>query len=419
MSHYIERIHINEVRHLRDVDIDIGSSEDGSPKHLILTGPNGSGKTSVLQALVAHLEGVPSQQWLHIPSWEQSLEQQRKIVKNLDSQLSAADNPRREQLSAQRSSSLQSMKGLEQVLLRYKSLDLQIPDLADLVPQYSEGAFLLAFFPADRRTAMAVPTGVKKVQPKQIYGIVETARAQFLEYLVHLRAQRSFSRDDNDLKAAEYIDDWFEKFEGALKELYDDPRLQLLFDRDNYRHTIQLGDGRDPFDLNQLADGYHAMLSIVNELILRMEAKAPKVYDLPGIVLIDEIETHLHIEMQKKALPFLTAFFPKIQFVVTTHSPFVLLSVKDAVIFDLASRMRVEDLSGYSSEAIIQGYFGQNKYSQELHTELDEYKVLWARKDALNGNERDRFDDLKFRLHELPKAFSPELETALRDIEGA
>ena len=49
-----------------------------------------------------------------------------------------------------------------------------------------------------------------------------------------------------------------------------------------------------------------------------------KMYDLQGIVLIDEIETHLHVELQKKILPFLTNFFPNIQFVITTHSPFIL-----------------------------------------------------------------------------------------------
>jgi hypothetical protein len=150
-----------------------------------------------------------------------------------------------------------------------------------------------------------------------------------------------------------------------------------------------------------------------------METKASKAYDVPGIVLIDEVETHLHIEMQKKALPFLTAFFPKIQFIVTTHSPFVCSSIPNAVVYDLASHMREQDLTGYSSEAIVQGHFNQSKYSESLRDELEEYRTLWGRQDTLSGSERDRFDDLRTKLHDLPKAFSPELEAALRDIEGA
>lgn len=43
------------------------------------------------------------------------------------------------------------------------------------------------------------------------------------------------------------------------------------------------------------------------------------------LFLVDEIETHLHVDLQKKVLPFLISFFPKIQFIVTTHSPFVYL----------------------------------------------------------------------------------------------
>ena len=54
-----------------------------------------------------------------------------------------------------------------------------------------------------------------------------------------------------------------------------------------------------------------------------MEKRHSRIYDVQGIALVDEIETHLHIDLQKKILPFLTNFFPKIQFIVTTHSPFV------------------------------------------------------------------------------------------------
>ena len=418
MSQYVERIQIHDVRHLQDIDIHIGGADERGPRHLILTGPNGSGKTSVLEALVSYFGGVPNQHLVSIPTWQNSLAQIKRQIDTIDSQLSSADEAEWKTLTSQRESIQQSANNIESVISPYTKIEPQIRDIAGLTRLYRKGAFLLAYFPAERKSAMTMPTGVKKIQPKETYAIGETARSEFLNYLVHLTVQRSFARDSRDADGVAEIDAWFERFEGALRDLYDDPDLKLLFDRDNYRHTIQLGDGREPFDLNQLADGYHAMLSIVAELIVRMDAKAPRVYDLPGIVLIDEVETHLHIEMQKVALPFLTAFFPRIQFIATTHSPFVLMSLPNAVVFDLTSHLREEDLTGYSSEAIVQGHFDQSKYSERLQADLEEYRALWARRNSLHGKERDRFDDLCVYIHDLPKAFSPELETVLREIEG-
>ena len=54
----------------------------------------------------------------------------------------------------------------------------------------------------------------------------------------------------------------------------------------------------------------------------RRKNKRGKHYDLGGVVLIDEIETHLHLALQLKIMPILIHLFPNIQFIVTTHSPF-------------------------------------------------------------------------------------------------
>uniref|UniRef100_UPI0034A03482 AAA family ATPase n=1 Tax=Saccharibacillus sp. CPCC 101409 TaxID=3058041 RepID=UPI0034A03482 len=93
-------------------------------------------------------------------------------------------------------------------------------------------------------------------------------------------------------------------------------------------------------------------------------------YDLQGVVLIDEIETHLHVSLQKKIMPFLTTLFPKIQFIVTTHSPFVLNSIPNTVICDLETRTVMEDFSAYSYESIVEKYFGTELYSEELQEKI-------------------------------------------------
>jgi len=132
-----------------------------------------------------------------------------------------------------------------------------------------------------------------------------------------------------------------------------------------------------PFGFNELSDGYSAFLSIVKELLLRMEAHRNhrKAYDMEGIALIDEIETHLHVDL-KKILPFLITVFPNIQFEISTRSPFVLSSIGNAVICDLENRFITKDLSGYSYDALIESYFDSDKYSYELKGKLSEYEKL-------------------------------------------
>ncbi|CAK0743367.1 hypothetical protein CCP3SC1_130016 [Gammaproteobacteria bacterium] len=107
-----------------------------------------------------------------------------------------------------------------------------------------------------------------------------------------------------------------------------------------------------------------------------MEAKQTGLYDMAGVVLIDEIETHLHIELQKQILPFLTSFFPHLQFIVTSHSPFVLNSLADAVVFDLESLKRWENLAPLSTSNIIEDYFDSVQYSQVSKDLLARYQTL-------------------------------------------
>jgi AAA15 family ATPase/GTPase len=90
------------------------------------------------------------------------------------------------------------------------------------------------------------------------------------------------------------------------------------------------------------------------------------------VVFIDEIDAHLHVSLQRKIFSFLDKSFPKIQFIVTTHSPFVVSSVSDAVIYDLSKLEQIDDLSMYSYESILEGLFGVTASSDLLNRKVKE-----------------------------------------------
>ena len=86
--------------------------------------------------------------------------------------------------------------------------------------------------------------------------------------------------------------------------------------------------------MSEMSDGYRSVLNMVADIAHRMAVLNPQlgdsVLETPGIIIIDEIELHLHPGWQKRILNDLTTVFPNIQFIVSTHSPEVITSYKDA-----------------------------------------------------------------------------------------
>lgn len=102
----------------------------------------------------------------------------------------------------------------------------------------------------------------------------------------------------------------------------------------------------DSIELNELAAGYKNILGMIGDMInrLTLESVPDDLSSLEGIVLIDEIDLHLHPKYQKLFVEKLTELFPKIQFIVSTHSPIPLLGApKNSVIINV-SRTREEGI---------------------------------------------------------------------------
>lgn len=109
-------------------------------------------------------------------------------------------------------------------------------------------------------------------------------------------------------------------------------------------------DGNDnEIPVTELSDGYRSILSLLFELIRQLVFcygqndvfkqinKSNLVIDLPGVVLIDEIDAHLHPTWQVRIGQWFTKYFPKIQFIVTTHSPLICHAAEKGTVWRLAA----------------------------------------------------------------------------------
>lgn len=357
---FLTEIEIRKVRHLENITIPLDKNKR---KHLILTGKNGSGKTSVLESLVTYFD---------------------TIVQNSQSHKMGAT--------------------------------AVFDSVTNMQNKFNQGNFIFAYYKDEREFQVEPYKNIEKIQLEDHYNINDNPGVKLAKYLVDLKATQAFTKDSEKSKR---IDDWFKQFEKILQSIFDDDQLKLKFNDETFQFSIHESN-REPFDFNTMSRGYAAILDIINDLIMRMEAKSGlrTNFEMEGVVLIDEIETHLHLELQKKILPVLVGLFPNIQFIVTTHSPFVLNSLENAVIYDLESRTLVEKgLSDVPYSGIVEGYFNTDELSDELRNKFDQYKQL-SQKAELNADDYEKIADLELYLDEIPDYLALNLTTEYQELRA-
>ena len=385
---FMTELRINHVRHLKDITIPLSESQ---PKHLILTGKNGSGKTSVLKSAVDFLSYAVSDNFVI----------QSDCLENI-----AFDEQRLQTASNSESGKL-ACEGIRNSIAHWNKflshwadgVVLAFPSYLNLREKYLKGEYILAYYGDDREIKVQISKNIEKVDLQDVYSLQDHPSKQLVKYLVNLKTTEAFAKTNgNEARAAE-IHAWFDRFQNVLRSIYSDDTLELKFDIETFAFTICQA-GHDPFDFNSMSMGYAAVFDIIGDLIMRMESK--RRYDLEGLVLIDEIETHLHVDLQKKIVPILTRLFPNIQFVLTTHSPFILNSTANAVVYDLEKKLLVKDgLTDLPYEGVVEGYFDTDLLSAELRQKFTEYKEI-VQKATLTDEDFARASELETYLDEVP-----------------
>ena len=133
--------------------------------------------------------------------------------------------------------------------------------------------------------------------------------------------------------------------------------------------------------LEQLSEGYRNMVALTIDLVRRaylLNPTSEHPLDVIGVVLIDEIELHLHPRWQQTVLEDITKLFPNIQFIVTTHSPQVLTTVKGECIRVVSSSLRLAEsvdspYGGENSRAMKQILHVNSRPDTEVSEKLKEY----------------------------------------------
>ena len=165
-----------------------------------------------------------------------------------------------------------------------------------------------------------------------------------------------------------------------------------------------------------LSDGQRNIVAMVADIAYRMAQLNPHLLEnvtleTPGVVLIDEIDLHLHPKWQRQIVDNLRKAFPKVQFFATTHAPAVIQSIRPGELIDLNE---IEGAAEYQDKSIedilehVQGVFMPQRSERELkmiEAAKEYYEVLEEAKTAKSP----KLEKLKERLNELTLPFGDDV----------
>jgi len=184
----------------------------------------------------------------------------------------------------------------------------------------------------------------------------------------------------------------------------------------NVHSALLKVDGQSPVPFRDLSDGYRSMLATGIDLLRWISLAYPEAEDLtavPGVVLIDELDAHAHPAWQREVGHWLRHKFPKLQFIVATHSPFlaqvahepggnvVLTQTPQGV----QARNDVESAEGWRADQILTDLQElPSTRSPEVERKIARLRKLAERRHDLQPDEMRQYEQLRLWAEELPSA---------------
>lgn len=271
---------------------------------------------------------------------------------------------------------------------------------------------ILAYYPVNRTVLESLDkmSEVNEFGSSDAYERALTSGTDFRMFFEWYRYREDI---ENEAKIRERKFDLFDiQLEAVRRAIYAFlPGFSNL--RVNRRpQQLLIDKGGKSLQLNQLSDGEKCMLALVGDLARRLALINPTLENPShghGVVLIDEIELHLHPEWQREVIPRLRATFPNVQFIISTHSPQVLGEVQDMKIFQLETTDTGITVTphptvfGKDSNRILEDVLGSVLRNREVKKQIEDLF------DAITHERWEEVRELKETLVENVGTDEPEL----------
>lgn len=370
----LQRIKIQHVKCFDDVDIGF----DPSINTNLIIGTNGKGKSTILQLIALGLSGIKN---IPFPY------QWKEVVKK------------------------NSNRGLFEIDILFEDspihLKFEIDGKDDSITCTAGSDHLETM----RDTFMLLAYGVNrsyKLEETRPYKDLEPIATLFGEngYLKHIKISANF----------EYIRQHFKTIQTLINLVLEkangsDKVILTHYDSSGFYFITPSNPGK-PIPMEALSEGFKSTLVWLFDAVIRIVEKGGSLEnarDITGIILLDEVDLHLHPSWQRTILRSIETLFPNIQFIVTTHSPFVVQSAKKECLIALEMEKGSDNViavdknitSDLSYNAIVRDIFNiRFPFSREIEQEMDEFREM---QNAIRDNQEvdmKKFEELVMDIAE-------------------
>lgn len=252
------------------------------------------------------------------------------------------------------------------------------------------------------------------------------------ERLAHWIANQDFKRlkakENGRLDRAKLLAESIQMIERAISDIIGEPFVFVMSDADN---DVRVRRGNAVIDLGLLPDGLKSIVSWIADLLMRLD-RIPWIDDTPPmkrnfLLMLDEVDIHLHPSWQRRVLPIVQRLFPNAQIIASTHSPFVVASAQDAQIitFHVENGIsRLESISpsreGISYSVVLRSIFGiENEFdveTEKLFKAFHEAKRLLLSGDANRAQVDELANKLASRSEEVRELIAIEQKQIERQL---
>ena len=408
----INKLYLKDYRLFGSTSQTITFSEDRNVT--IIVGNNGSGKSSILDAISAVISAFtsnfPGQSIKQFSDYDVHITEEERMGDYLyvGAQFSTTYNGDIE-IQRYRQGRTKSPEGVLRGVRSYAELLMgkindNEPCNLPIVAYYGTGRGQIKA-PERRRD-------FKKVFTRwDAYSGALEANANFKQFI-----QWFDLMEDSERRERETLRDWdfknksLETVRRALSlfvgDKFTNPRMELHPMRFVMDELLENGDKRQ-IRIEQMSDGYKIITAMVADIASRMAEANPEMEDpllSNGIVLIDEIDLHLHPKWQRTIVGRLTETFPNIQFIVSTHSPIIISGALDNAEMIILSGEQVNEVSGSEyitydiSQLLLSDLFGLDSSRATRWTSTIEEQQRLLQKTNRTAEEDSRLDEINREL---------------------
>lgn len=205
-----------------------------------------------------------------------------------------------------------------------------------------------------------------------------------------------------------------------MSEMLEQKTIRVFYDKRT--EELMYRNEEEVLPIRLLSSGFRTLIGMVLDIAYRMAILNPFLRDeilneTPGIVMIDEVDMHLHPKWQWNIIKALKKTFPRVQFIVTTHSPIVVASCKDENLILLNQNEESKykkSLQGWQVDDVLEEIMQTGNRSPETMKQLEQLKELSYKKKRfeLTSHEQKQYEMIK---KELRKSL-PENDIAIEEV---